>query len=506
MPRFAHLVSALLFLTWCTIAIAGAVAHEPWWDEAQAWLIARDAPLPELFTEVVRYEGHPPLWYLLLAVPAKLGLPYGWLKVAGMLGGAATTLLLLFGFPRVPLFVRALAPFAFFVAYQYTVVARSYVLLGPLLLLVARIYERRAARPILFAGLLILMSHVSVHGFAIACALGALFLFDLARRRIAPPSKRAIAIAVSAFALNGILLIAALWPPADSPLYTQDHSVLDVSRHVHVLLSVIPTLFWPPAGNESPGVAILMIAAAVVAIAILIAWFHRSGVAAPFVLAALGVYAVALRYFSQWHEGIFFFLILFGAVLTFQAGGAGRKLTIAAQIVLVLLLARHIEWTARSMAYDLTAPFTGSAATATFIREHGLHEMVVFGTGAQVIELQPYFEANLFDNYDNGGRAYWNWSQRNPWPAPPFKGQNPAEMRRFLDQALAARPDAIVLGGGNVEDQVYAPRLMRDPAYQRVASFGGAMFWKNAPNWPLTFHVFVRRDIRPGSVPRSVAR
>lgn len=506
MPRSAQLVSALLFLTWCTIAIAGAVAHEPWWDEAQAWLIARDAPLPELFTNVIRYEGHPPLWYLVLAIPAKLGLPYGWLKVAGVLGGAATTLLLLFGFPRVPLFVRALAPFAFFIAYQYTVVARSYVLLGPLLLLVARIYERRAARPVLFAALLILISHVSVHGFAIAIALGALFLFDLGRRSIAPSSKRAVAIAATAFALNGILLVAALRPPADSPIYTQDHSVLDVRRHVHVLLSVIPTLFWPPAGDESPAVAILMVAAAAFAIAILVAWFHKSGVAAPVVMTSLGAYAVALRYFSQWHEGIFFFLILFGAALAYQAGGAGRKLTMAAQIVLVLLLTRHIEWTARSMAYDLTTPFTGSTAAAEFIRQHGLHEAVVFGTGAQVFELQPYFAASLFDNYDAGGRAYWNWSKQNPWPAPPFKGQNAAEMTRFLDQVLAARPDAIVLGGGNLEDQVYAPRLVRDRTYRRVASFGGAMFWKNAPNWPLTFHVFVRRDIRPGSVPRTGAR
>ena len=40
--------------------------HVLWRDEAQAWLIARDShSLRDLLT-LVHYEGHPPLWYLLL--------------------------------------------------------------------------------------------------------------------------------------------------------------------------------------------------------------------------------------------------------------------------------------------------------------------------------------------------------------------------------------------------------------------------------------------------------
>ena len=38
--------------------------HEPWADEAQAWLIARDCSGVELLFQRLRYEGHPGLWYL----------------------------------------------------------------------------------------------------------------------------------------------------------------------------------------------------------------------------------------------------------------------------------------------------------------------------------------------------------------------------------------------------------------------------------------------------------
>lgn len=53
-------------LLWC---------YDPWRDVAQAWLIARDLSVPELFAQL-RYEGHPCLWYLLLMPFAKLGFPY----------------------------------------------------------------------------------------------------------------------------------------------------------------------------------------------------------------------------------------------------------------------------------------------------------------------------------------------------------------------------------------------------------------------------------------------
>jgi hypothetical protein len=508
MSRSEHVLLALVLAVYCAATIAGAVTHEPWWDEAQAWLIARDAPLDHLLTHEVRYEGHPPLWYLILAIPAKLGLPYWWIKVAGLLGGITSAVLLLWGFPRVPIYIRILAPFALYIAYQYTIVARSYALILPLLLLIARMYDRRHERPGLFALWLILLSNVSVHGFAIACGLAALFLLDLILKRIPWPPRRAFLIAAGAFIVNSIVLVILLWPPPDNPSYVHHHSPLELARHGQVVTSIIPPLFWPPYADESPLQAVSMVAAALAALTILAFWFFRSGAGLPFTIATLGAYVVALRYYSMWHEGIFFFLLLFGAMLAFQRRPPGRPrvLDVAAQLVLVLMLLRHAQWTFQSLGYDIRWDATGSKRAAEFIKEQGLDQRQLYGTGAALVEIQPYFASNVLDNYHNDGRAYWEWSSRNTWPYTQFNEKSRKEMERWFDRLIADKPEYIIYGGGLLEDEIYAARLFRNPDYRRMASFGGYTYWKNKPNWLIAFHVFRRADRPPASAPRSAAR
>ena len=505
MSRFGRVLLALVFAAWCTATIAGAVAHEPWWDEAQAWLIARDVPLPELFTHQLRYEGHPPLWYLILAIPAKLGLPYGSLKVIGVLCAAASAFLLLFGFPRIPLFVRVLAPFGLFVAYQYTIVARNYVLILPLLLLIVRMYDRRHERPGAFALLLILLSNASVHGGAVACGLAVLFAFDVATKRIPMPPRRALVRAAVAFALNCVFLALVLWPPRDNRAYVHLGNPSDVNRHGFIVSSIVPELFWPPLRDESPERAVTQVALALIALTILVLWIVRRGAGAPFGVAILGVYAITLSYYSMWHQGLFVFALLFGALLALERRQR-RVLDVAAQIVLALLLLRHVEWTARSLRYDLRSDATGSKRAAEFLREQGLDRRQLYGTGAAIVELQPYFDANVIDNYRYGGRSVWDYSTRNPWPFVQFSSETRAEMSRWLERQLADRPEYIVYAGGILEDQLYAPRLFRGPDYVRMASFGGYTYWKDREMWRITFHVFRRADMPPASVPRNAAR
>src|SRR3954470_338381 len=62
-----------VFVTLLSIAVSH---HEPWMDEAQAWLLAKDTGFKELFLKYLRYEGSPGLWHLILMIPAKLGFPY----------------------------------------------------------------------------------------------------------------------------------------------------------------------------------------------------------------------------------------------------------------------------------------------------------------------------------------------------------------------------------------------------------------------------------------------
>ena len=50
--------------------------HEHWSDEAQSFLLARDTKLSELF-HYGKYEGTPPLWFLIIKLFLALGGTYG---------------------------------------------------------------------------------------------------------------------------------------------------------------------------------------------------------------------------------------------------------------------------------------------------------------------------------------------------------------------------------------------------------------------------------------------
>mgnify|MGYP006902726640 FL=1 len=116
----------LTFAAYLSVIIIVMCFHEPWFDEAQSWLIARDSSFADLLTLRPHYEGHPPLWTLLLSIPAKTGVPYEiglkgvQLLCAALLGGW-----LIFRAPFSRLAI-ILLPFTYFFCFQYGVTAVSY--------------------------------------------------------------------------------------------------------------------------------------------------------------------------------------------------------------------------------------------------------------------------------------------------------------------------------------------------------------------------------------------
>ena len=121
--------------------------HEPWADEAQSWLLARDASLAQLWGHLLHYEGTAwalanPAACLDSAGPALLGLRFCFSAVWRL-----AAIVLLLRYAPLPLFIRLLLPFTYYLCYQYAVVARSYALIAPLLFAIAAIYPQTRAQP-----------------------------------------------------------------------------------------------------------------------------------------------------------------------------------------------------------------------------------------------------------------------------------------------------------------------------------------------------------------------
>ena len=468
----------VVFVAYCAVVAFGATVHEPWWDEAQAWLIARDAPLADLFLRHVAYEGHPPLWHLLLMIPARLGMPYVALKVVAALTGIAGVYLLLFRVTSLPLVLRALAPFTFYLAYQYTVIARSYVLLGATLWAIAAIYEERAKRFPLFVFLLALLSGVSVHGFALALGFAGLFVIDAIRGRVQLTAKRAL-VPVLAFLAWALLLVVILMPPDDVASKDDLFSPFDAQRYAQLFLWIVPELFGAP------------LTLALLALVVLIVWLARNGAGLPFFVLTSGVLGVAAIYYSHWHEGLFFFVLLFCSSLAF-ARAKDVQLTRLALLILVVVFARHVQWTALSLRYDAANEFTGSEEAAKYIRRQGIDRQTLFAFGTRTLELQPYFGANVFDNYASPYGAMWDWSPQNPWPYPRRSRESPRIMRDWFVANITRQPEFVVCAIGFRNDHLYAKAMERQPNYRLIGAFHGRTFWKSEPLEVISFQLFQR--------------
>ncbi len=199
-----------LILSIYTLVVACAIPfHEPWADEAQAWQMARALSVHDLFFHALRYEGSPGLWHLLLHGLIRLHVSYTamhWL--VGMVAVCGVGLLIFLApFPR---WVRFTLPFTVFLAFQYALVARSYVLV-PLLVFGAAIFWNRNV--VVLAILLGLLANTCLHGFALAAALGVVYIVEM-RRGLHAPAHPHVALLIF-LGFLGFALFTALPPPSD---------------------------------------------------------------------------------------------------------------------------------------------------------------------------------------------------------------------------------------------------------------------------------------------------
>ena len=142
------------------ITLIIVLEHEPWRDEVQAWLIARDLPIIDIFRQM-KYEGHPCLWHLILAPFAKMGLPIVTLNIISWIIMVASAGLIMSKAPFKKITKIAIlisGPFL----YDFVAISRVYSLICFLMILLAVLYNKKEEHPYLYAMLLALMINTHV--------------------------------------------------------------------------------------------------------------------------------------------------------------------------------------------------------------------------------------------------------------------------------------------------------------------------------------------------------
>lgn len=199
-------IKTAVLLIYGTITLIGALNHEMWLDEAQAWVIARDTELSDLFA-VLKAEGHPPLWYIILMPFAKLGFPVEYGSLISWFFMALSAAVLLY-VVRADLFLKISILCSSGFLYLNSIMLRSYCLIPILLFLIAAVYPKRKERPVVLGILLALLAntHVFIAGIVGMTGLYMLWEFfsDIKNNTLGQNARRGLGLLTAG---AGVLLL-----------------------------------------------------------------------------------------------------------------------------------------------------------------------------------------------------------------------------------------------------------------------------------------------------------
>jgi len=175
------MVPLVALLLYAAMVVVVEMHHEPWRDEADAWLLARDADLSTFFHRM-GLSGTPGLWHTMLIPLARTGLPYGSQAVLHLIIAICAAAIILWKAPF-PIALRIALIFSYYLSYEYSVIVRSYALGILLLVCAAALYPRRFDKPILWGLLVALLANTNTHSLIIAAMIGAGYVLDGVLRR-----------------------------------------------------------------------------------------------------------------------------------------------------------------------------------------------------------------------------------------------------------------------------------------------------------------------------------
>ncbi len=200
-----------LFAAYAAVTFVLTLRHEPWADELQAWLIARDSTVPQIF-HAMRWEGHFVPWYLMLHVFAANGGPVLCMSLLSWAFMAAAGAFFVFRAPF-SLPMKALVLSSAGMLFWYPVVARCYAPIPLLLFMLAACYPARLKRPLLYGFLIACLTNTHAYFEGFCGVVFVLWAFDAWKRRAELPRRelrRIIAglCIAAAGALSGFLQVA----------------------------------------------------------------------------------------------------------------------------------------------------------------------------------------------------------------------------------------------------------------------------------------------------------
>ncbi|MFU9960929.1 ABC transporter ATP-binding protein [Gardnerella vaginalis] len=411
----------LAFVLYIAIIAIVMCFHEPWFDEAQSWLIARDSSLADIISVRPHYEGHPPFWNLLLAIAAKNSVPYEFgikgiqLVCASLLGA---WLIFKSPFKSASSLATFLIPFTYFACFQYGVTSRPYALLCLSLLVAAHYWnsaDSKTSSACKLAISLMFMCLLSVYGIAFAAGFTIAWIWRVFSKDINKAlnfssilhaikatiaSNWARLISWGLIAIFGAANLALAWPAknAFATRATIDGNSTIAKCFAFIFVMPSESMFTSFYGDISmrrmtfdflPITICTIFSLVIWAFAIKIA--KRRKLLAVLVIPYLVLTIVAIRYFTLHHAGLIFVFLLsvlwishikeplsnkdIPAIFVKVAPTKFRFIKNKAfkiNLLISIILAPSLIWNAFACVNDILFDYSPSRAVAQYISSNHL--------------------------------------------------------------------------------------------------------------------------------------
>lgn len=411
----------LAFVLYIAIIAIVMCFHEPWFDEAQSWLIARDSSLADIISVRPHYEGHPPFWNLLLAIAAKNSVPYEFgikgiqLVCASLLGA---WLIFKSPFKSASSLATFLIPFTYFACFQYGVTSRPYALLCLSLLVAAHYWnsaDSKTSSAWKLAISLMFMCLLSVYGIAFAAGFTIAWIWRVFSKNISKTlnfssilhaikatiaSNWARLISWGLIAIFGAANLALAWPAknAFATRATIDGNSTIAKCFAFIFVMPSESMFTSFYGDISmrrmpfdflPITICTIFSLVIWAFAIKIA--TRRKLLAVLVIPYLVLTIVAVRYFTLHHAGLIFVFLLsvlwishikeplsskdIPAIFVKVAPTKFRFIKNKAfkiNLLISIILAPSLIWNAFACVNDILFDYSPSRAVAQYISSNHL--------------------------------------------------------------------------------------------------------------------------------------
>lgn len=408
-------------LAYSVILVAASAVHTFWRDESQAWLIARASSGLHSLLHNSRYEGHPPLWFLILYVITRLTWNVEWMKLPNFVSAMVAAILIIRA--KGPHFaVRLGLLFSYYMLFEYGVIARNYMIGIALLLSAITLLKRKQPAIIPIALLLSLAALTSLPALIVATCLFAFFLYQAIAAAGYPklglfPADRIWAIALGAafFALCVLVSFATIRPPVDSGV------LLDIyGRGASVVGRALMSGFWLGQGylaipdwrhnfwearQWSPATSLVISIFGYTALLGFTSYLRKRAVR-WFFLAATGCLMaelIACAAIAQRHLGWFFVVFMLAVLLDDRDSTEGRSPKpilprLLPPILVAVTLICQVTVGLFATGLGFRYPFSSSKQVANFIRQEHLEQATLVS--------KPFYTAESVLAYLQRDSAY----------------------------------------------------------------------------------------------------